>query len=58
LIFGGWFLIGVLVAAAALHLLHGWLDVGALVVYIAAMWAVIAGQSALNAHGRPNGQRT
>jgi len=33
---GGWFLIVVLAAAIVLHLLHGWFDVGALVVYAAA----------------------
>ncbi|MGB9072615.1 MAG: hypothetical protein WCC22_08070 [Terriglobales bacterium] len=41
---GGWFLTAVLVAAIVLHLLHGWLDVGALVVYAAATWAVMAGK--------------
>lgn len=39
---GGWLLLGVLAAAIALHLLHGWYNVGALVVYAAATWAVIA----------------
>ncbi|MBZ5547786.1 MAG: hypothetical protein LAO22_07435 [Acidobacteriia bacterium] len=43
---GGWFLIVVLAVAIVLHLLHGWLDVGALVVYAAATWAVMAGKSA------------
>ncbi|MBZ5653695.1 MAG: hypothetical protein LAO56_00295 [Acidobacteriia bacterium] len=43
---GGWFLIVVLGAAIALHLLHGWFDVGALAVYVAAAWAVMAGKSA------------
>jgi len=28
-----------------LHILHGWFDVGALVVYAAAAWAVVAGES-------------
>jgi hypothetical protein len=41
---GGWFLMAVLVSAIVLHLLHGWLDVGALVVYAAATWAVMAGK--------------
>jgi hypothetical protein len=41
---GGWFLIAVLVSAIVIHLLHGWLDVGALVVYAAATWAVMAGK--------------
>jgi hypothetical protein len=43
---GGWFLIVVLASAIVLHLLHGWFDVGALVVYAAAAWAVITGKSA------------
>jgi hypothetical protein len=42
---GGCFLIAVLVAAIAIHLLHGWLDVGALVVYAVATWTVIAGKA-------------
>jgi hypothetical protein len=43
---GGWSLIVVLAFAIVLHLLHGWFDVGALVVYAAATWAVMAGKSA------------
>lgn len=39
---GGWLLIVVLAAAAVLHILHGWLDVGALLVYGVATWAIIA----------------
>ena len=58
LVVGGWFLIGVLVAAIVLHLLHGWLDVGALVIYIAATWTVVVGKSSLDSHGQLNGQRT
>jgi hypothetical protein len=46
---GGWFLIAVLAFAIIVHLLHGWFDVGALLVYAAAAWAVIATQS-----DRPN----
>lgn len=49
LVAGGWFLIGVLIFAIVLHLLHGWLDVGALVVYAAATWAVMAGRSQISA---------
>jgi len=44
---GGRFLIVVLALAILLHLLHGWLDVGALVVYAAAAWAVVAGKASL-----------
>jgi len=49
---GGRFLIGVLAAAIVIHLLHGWFDVGALVVYIAAAWAVVAGKSSPNSLGQ------
>ncbi|MFY9560338.1 MAG: hypothetical protein WAQ52_08910 [Terriglobales bacterium] len=42
---GGWLLIAVLVFAIVLHLLHGWVDVGALVVYAAATWTVMAGKT-------------
>jgi len=45
MILGGWSLILVLAGAAVLHILHGWLDVGALLIYAVATWAVIAGQS-------------
>ena len=45
MIIGGWFLIVVLAGATVLHLLHGWLDVGALLIDAVAAWAVIAGQS-------------
>ena len=44
---GGWFLIIVLALAIVIHLLHGWFDVGGLLVYVAATWAVAAGKSAL-----------
>jgi len=44
-LFGGRFLIAVLGAAIVIHLLHGWFDVGGLVVYAAATWAVVAGKS-------------
>jgi hypothetical protein len=42
---GGWFLIAVLGFAIVIHLLHGWFDVGALAVYAAATWAVMAGRA-------------
>lgn len=58
LVVGGWFLIGVLVAAIILHLLHGWLDVGALVIYIAATWTVVVGKSLLDSPGQQKGERT
>jgi hypothetical protein len=39
---GGWLLIVILLLASVVHILHGWFDVGALVVYAVATWAVIA----------------
>jgi hypothetical protein len=46
---GGWLLIGVLVFAIVLHILHGWWNVGALVVYAVATWAVMAGRAQTSA---------
>jgi hypothetical protein len=46
MVFGGRLLIVVLVFAIAIHLLQGWFDVGVLVVYAAAAWAVVAARSA------------
>lgn len=43
---GGRFLIVVLGAAIAIHILRGWSDVGALVVYVAAAWGVVAWKAA------------
>jgi hypothetical protein len=43
---GGRFLIAVLAVAIVIHLLHGWFDVGGLLVYAAATWAVVAMKSA------------
>jgi hypothetical protein len=44
LVLGGRMLLAVLAFAITVHLLHGWYDVGALVIYAAATWAVIAWQ--------------
>ena len=43
---GGWFLMTILGFAIVVHLLHGWFDVGALVVYATATWAVMTASSA------------
>lgn len=43
---GGRLLIAVLGVAIVIHILHGWFDVGVLVVYAAATWAVVAWKSA------------
>jgi len=39
---GGWLLIATLGFAVVVHVLHGWFDVGGLIVYAAAAWAVMA----------------
>lgn len=44
-IVGGWLLLTILTFAIVVHLLHGWFDVGALVVYAAAAWAVMSGSA-------------
>jgi len=51
LIAGGWFLVAVLGLAIVLHLLHGWWDVGSLVIYAAGTWAVMAGRRDAALHG-------
>src|SRR5580692_2406472 len=41
---GGWILVGVLVLAIILHVLHGTYNVGNLVIYAAAAWSVATGK--------------
>ncbi|HZW95202.1 MAG TPA: DoxX family protein [Candidatus Eremiobacteraceae bacterium] len=43
---GAWILVGVLVLAIVVHLLHGIFNVGNLVIYAAAAWAVAIGRGA------------
>jgi DoxX-like family len=43
---GAWVLVGVLVLAIVVHLLHGIFNVGNLVIYTAAAWAVAIGHGA------------
>jgi hypothetical protein len=43
---GAWLLAGVFVLAIVLHLLHGMFNVGNLVIYTAAAWAVAVGKDA------------
>jgi hypothetical protein len=43
---GAWFLAGVFVLAVVVHLFHGMFNVGNLVVYTAAAWAVATGKGA------------
>jgi hypothetical protein len=42
---GGWVLLGIFVLAIALHLLHGLFNVGYLVIYAVAAWAVASGKA-------------
>ena len=48
---GAWLLVGVLVLAIVVHLLHGTFNVGSLVIYTAAAWAVAIGHEASGAAG-------
>jgi len=41
---GGWFLAGIFVLAIVVHVLHGMYNVGNLVIYTAAAWAVATGK--------------
>jgi hypothetical protein len=50
---GGRLLIAVLAAAIVIHLLHGWFDVGELLVYAAATWTVVAAKSAAAEQQQP-----
>ena len=48
---GGWVLVGIFVLAIAIHLLHGAYNVGNLLIYTAAAWAVVSGKSAMEKVG-------
>ena len=41
---GAWVLAGIVVLAIAIHLLHGIFNVGNLVIYAAAAWAIASGK--------------
>jgi hypothetical protein len=43
---GGWVLVGIFVLAIVVHLLHGAYDVGHLLIYTAAAWAVASVKAA------------
>jgi len=43
---GGWFLAGIFVLAIVVHMLHGMFNVGNLVIYTGAAWAVASGKAA------------
>src|SRR5579872_349155 len=47
---GGWLFIAVFLFAIAIHLLHGMFNVGDLVIYTAAAWAVTVGQTSLSSN--------
>lgn len=42
---GAWVLLAVFALAIVIHLLHGMYNVGNLVIYVAAAWAVVVGKS-------------
>src|SRR5271165_1862801 len=42
---GGWFLVFIFAFAVVIHLLHGAYNVGNLVIYSAAAWAIAAGKT-------------
>ena len=48
---GGWVLVGIFVLAIAVHLLHGAYNVGSLLIYTAAAWAVVSGKIATERAG-------
>jgi uncharacterized membrane protein YphA (DoxX/SURF4 family) len=48
---GGWVLIAIFVLAIAVHLLHGMYNVGDLVIYTAAAWAIASGKSTAGIDG-------
>ena len=43
---GAWILVGIFTLAIVLHLLHGMYDVGNLVIYTSAAWAIATGKGA------------
>jgi hypothetical protein len=48
---GGWLLVGIFVFAIAIHLLHGAYNVGNLLIYTAAAWAIVSGKTAMQRLG-------
>jgi hypothetical protein len=48
---GGWSLVGIFVLAIVVHVLHGTFNVGNLVIYTAAAWAIARGKTAAEAAG-------
>lgn len=45
-VLGAWFLVAIFVLAILVHLLHGTFNVGNLVIYTAAAWAIASGRTA------------
>ena len=48
---GSWFLVGIFVLAIVIHVVHGTFNVGNLVIYTAAAWAIARGKTATEAAG-------
>jgi hypothetical protein len=48
---GGWFLVGIFVLAIVVHVMHGTYNVGNLVIYTAAAWAVATGKTGVQMIG-------
>jgi DoxX-like family len=48
---GAWFLVGIFVLAIVVHLLHGTFNVGNLLIYTAAAWAIASGKAPAQAVG-------
>jgi DoxX-like family len=46
---GGWVLVGIFVLAIVVHLLHGTYNVGNLLIYTAAAWAIASGKTTAQA---------
>ncbi len=46
---GGWVLVGIFVLAIVVHLLHGTYNVGNLLIYTAAAWAIASGKATAQA---------
>ena len=53
---GGWLLIVIFLLAIVVHLLHGTLNVGSLVVYSSVAWAVASGKGANHHVARVSGE--
>jgi hypothetical protein len=48
---GGWLLVGIFMLAIVVHVLHGTYNVGNLVIYTGAAWAIARGKAIIQAAG-------